>query len=66
MEDCFARERELCFLFKRRNEAPSVSMDFAISNKRCLQVFTISNKSVDIIVFHKEGIIETSNGEKRS
>ena len=44
MTDCFAREWELCLLFKRKNEAPGACIDYSISNK-----------SVDIIVFHKEG-----------
>ena len=42
--DGFARERELCLLFKRKNEASGVCIDYSISNK-----------SVYIFVFHKPG-----------
>ena len=53
MNDCFARERELCLLFKRKNEAPGVCIDYSISNK-----------SVDITVFHKEVNWDIEWGEK--
>ena len=42
--DGSARERELCLLFKRRNGASGVCIDYSISNK-----------SVYIFVFHKPG-----------
>ena len=48
---CFARERELCLWFKRKNEAPGVCIDYSISNK-----------SVDIIVFHKPGNWDIEQG----
>ena len=41
-KDFFARERELCLLFIKNNENGNVSFDFSISNK-----------SVDIIVRYK-------------
>ena len=51
--DCFERERELSILFKRRNEAPDIRIDYSISNK-----------SVDIIVFHKPGNWDIEQGRK--
>ena len=41
--DLFKRERELCLLFKSRHENSEIKVDFSISNK-----------SIDIVVFHRE------------
>ena len=49
--DGFARERELCLLFKRKNEASGVCIDYSISNK-----------SVYIFVFHKPGNWDIEQG----
>ena len=51
--DCFARERELCLLFKRRNEAPGVCIDYFISNK-----------NANVIIFHREVNWNIKQGEK--
>ena len=51
--DFFHPERELCLLFKQKNEGIGVSINYSITNS-----------SVNICIFHEEGNQNAEQGRK--